>query len=58
MTSLKIHIENAILMVTDIKSCDGTIGFNAEVSAHVLRNNGGSKVSVYIHDKRNLQLRS
>ncbi|MHA1949745.1 MAG: hypothetical protein ACXAAO_03105 [Candidatus Thorarchaeota archaeon] len=54
MTNLKIHIENAILVVTEIESYDGTIGFNAEVSAHVLRNNGGSKVSVYIHDKRKL----
>jgi len=52
MANLKIPIENAILMVTDIESRDGTIGFDIEVSAHVLRNIGGTRVSVYVHDKR------
>lgn len=31
---------------------DGSIGFDAKVSAHVLRNIGGARVSVYVHDKR------
>lgn len=52
MTDLKIPIENAILKVMDIESRDGTIGFDVEVSAHVLRNIGGTKVSIYVHDKR------
>jgi thermostable 8-oxoguanine DNA glycosylase len=52
MTDLKIPIENAFLMVTDIESRDGTIGFNVKVSAHVLRNIGGTRVSIYVHDKR------
>ncbi|MFX1559312.1 MAG: hypothetical protein ACFFBL_01870 [Promethearchaeota archaeon] len=52
MANLKIPIENAILMVRDIESRDGTIGFDIAVSAHVLRNIGGIRVSVYVHDKR------
>jgi hypothetical protein len=52
MTDLKIPIENAILMVTDLASRDGTVGFDVDVSAHILRNIGGSRVSVYVHDKR------
>lgn len=52
MTNLKIPIENGILMVTDIQRRDGTVDFEVEVSAHVLRSIGGTKVSVYIHDKR------
>ena len=52
MTNLKIPIENAILIVTDIEHHDGSIGFDAKVSAHVLRNIGGTKVSIYVHDKR------
>ncbi|MHA1964911.1 MAG: hypothetical protein ACXACG_09320 [Candidatus Thorarchaeota archaeon] len=55
MANLKIPIEKATLMVTDIESRDGTIGFDIEVSAHVLRNIGGTRVSVYVHDKRDLQ---
>ncbi|MHA3964205.1 MAG: hypothetical protein AM325_011795 [Candidatus Thorarchaeota archaeon SMTZ1-45] len=55
MTSLKIPIEKAILMVTDIETRDGTIGFDVEVSAHVLRNRGGTQLSIYIHDKRGMQ---
>ena len=56
MTNLKIHIENAILMITDLASRDGTIGFDVDVSAHVLRNIGGTRVSIYVHDKRGPQL--
>ncbi len=52
MTNLSIPIENAILMVTEIERRDGTISFDVEVSAHILRNIGGAKVSVYVHDKR------
>ena len=55
MANLKIPIENAVLMVTNIESRDGTIGFDIEVSAHVLRNIGGAQVSVYVHDKRGVQ---
>ena len=55
MTNLKIPIEKAVLMVTDIERRDGTIGFDIEVSAHVLRNICGTRVSVYVHDKRGLQ---
>lgn len=58
MTSLKIPIEKAVLMVTEIERREGTIGFEIEVSAHVLRNIGGTRVSVYVHDKRGLQQRS
>ena len=54
MTNMKIPIENGILMVTDIQRHDGAIGFEVEVSAHVLRSIGGTRVSVYIHDKRGL----
>ena len=49
-----IPIENALLMVTQVESRDGTIGFELDVSAHILRNIGGTKISVYIHDKRDL----
>jgi hypothetical protein len=52
MTDLKIQIENAILMITDLASRDGTVGFNLDVSAHILRNIGGTQVSIYVHDKR------
>ncbi len=52
MTNLKIRIEKAILIVTNMEHHDGSIGFDAKVSAHVLRNIGGARVSVYIHDKR------
>ena len=55
MTNMKIPIENGILMVTGIERRDGTVGFEVEVSAHVLRSIGGTRVSVYVHDKRGLQ---
>jgi len=55
MANLKIPIEKAILMVTDIESRDGTIGFDIEVSAHVLRSIGGTRLSIYVHDKRGLR---
>ncbi|MFW9982691.1 MAG: hypothetical protein ACFFE3_12355 [Candidatus Thorarchaeota archaeon] len=55
MANLKIPIENAILMVTDIESREGNIGFDIEVSAHILRNIGGTRVSIYVHDKRSQQ---
>lgn len=55
MTNMKIPIENGILMVTDIQRRDGTVGFEVEVSAHVLRSIGGTRVSVYVHDKRGVQ---
>ncbi|MFW9962507.1 MAG: hypothetical protein ACFFCX_03025 [Candidatus Sifarchaeia archaeon] len=55
MTNKKIPIEKAVLMVTDIESRDGTINFDVEVSAHILRNRGGTQLSVYIHDKRGMQ---
>ncbi|MFW9805214.1 MAG: hypothetical protein ACFFFK_00630 [Candidatus Thorarchaeota archaeon] len=55
MANLKIPIEKATLMVTNIERWDGTIGFDIKVSAHVLRNIGGTHVSVYVHDKRGLQ---
>ncbi len=55
MTNVQIPIERAILMVTDVERRDGTIVFNIEVSAHVLRNIGGSSLSIYIHDKRGIQ---
>ena len=58
MTNLKIPIENAVLMVTGVESRDGTVGFEVEVSAHVLRSIGGTRVSIYIHDKRGLQTSS
>jgi len=58
MTNLEIPIENATLIVTDIGRCDGTVGFGVKVSAHVLRNIGGTKVSVYVHDKRCQQSKS
>ena len=54
MTNLKIPIERATLMVTEIARRDGSIGFDIEVSAHVLRSIGGTNLSVYIHDKRDL----
>ncbi len=54
MTNLEIPIDNAILMITDVESRDGPIGFHVKVSAHVLRNIGGARVSVYIHDKRGM----
>ena len=54
MTNLIIPIEKALLMVTQVESRDGTIGFELDVSAHILRNIGGTKISVYIHDKRDL----
>ncbi len=52
MTDLKIPIENAVLMITDVANRDGTVGFDLEVSAHILRNIGGTRVSIYVHDKR------
>jgi hypothetical protein len=52
MTNLIIPIENAFLMVTQVESRDGAIVFELDVSAHILRNIGGTKVSVYVHDKR------
>ena len=55
---MKIPIENAILMVTDIERRDGIIGFDIDVSAHVLRNIGGTQVSVYVHDKRGSESRA
>jgi len=55
MTNLKIPIENGALRVTGLESCDGTVGFEIAVSAHVLRSIGGTRVSIYIHDKRGLQ---
>lgn len=58
MTNMKIPIENAILMVTDIERRDGIIGFDIDVSAHVLRNIGGTQVSVYVHDKRGSESRA
>jgi hypothetical protein len=54
MTDMKIAIENAILMITNLASRDGTVGFDVDVSAHILRNVGGTRVSVYVHDKRNM----
>jgi hypothetical protein len=54
MTDMKIAIENAILMITNLASQDGTVGFDIDVSAHILRNVGGTRVSVYVHDKRNM----
>jgi hypothetical protein len=58
MTNLEIPIENGILMVTGIERRDGIVGFEVEVSAHVLRSIGGTRVSVYIHDKRSLRMSS
>ena len=54
MTNMDIPIEKGILMVTDLESRDGTVSFEINVSAHVLRSIGGTRVSVYIHDKRGL----
>ena len=56
MTNLVITIENATLMITELACRDGTIGFDIDVSAHVLRNIGGTRVSVYVHDKRGQQV--
>ncbi|MFW9788868.1 MAG: hypothetical protein ACFFE2_10335 [Candidatus Thorarchaeota archaeon] len=55
MTSRRISIERATLVVMDIEKLDGAIGFNIDVSAHVLRSIGGTNLSIYIHDKRNQQ---
>ncbi|MFW9833883.1 MAG: hypothetical protein ACFFEK_07820 [Candidatus Thorarchaeota archaeon] len=52
MANLKISIEKATLMVMNIEGRDGTIGFKIGVAAHVLRNNGGTRLSIYVHDKR------
>ena len=55
MADLKVPIANAVLMITDLASRDGTVHFDVEVSAHILRNIGGTRVSVYVHDKRMAQ---
>ncbi|MFX1367574.1 MAG: hypothetical protein ACFFAY_03135 [Promethearchaeota archaeon] len=52
MRSIEIQIKSAVLKITDIEGRDGTVTFDETVTAHILRNNGATKFSVYVHDKR------
>jgi hypothetical protein len=52
LRSHEIQIKDATLKIPNIEGRDGTVIFDETVSAHVLRNSGGTRFSVYIHDKR------
>ena len=52
MRSHEIQIKDATLKIPNVESRDGTVIFDETITAHVLRNNGGTRFSVYIHDKR------
>lgn len=52
LRSHEIQIKDATLKIPNIEGRDGTVIFDKTVTAHILRNNGGKRFSVYIHDKR------
>ncbi|MHA1924531.1 MAG: hypothetical protein ACXABV_01470 [Candidatus Thorarchaeota archaeon] len=52
MRSHEIQIKDATLKIPNVEGRDGTVIFDKTVTAHILRNNGGKRFSVYIHDKR------
>jgi hypothetical protein len=52
LRSHEIHLKDATLKITNVEGRDGTVVFEETVTAHVLRNNGGKRFSVYIYDKR------
>jgi hypothetical protein len=52
LTSHEIQLKDATLKIPNVGSRDGTVIFEDTVTAHVLRNNGGKRFSVYVYDKR------
>ena len=45
-------IKCAVLKIDNVEGRDGSVTFDETITAHILRNNGAAKFSVYIHDKR------
>lgn len=52
LRSHEIQLKDATLKIPNVESRDGTVVFGETVSAHILRNNGGKRYSVYVYDKR------
>jgi hypothetical protein len=52
LRSIEIEIKHAILKIENIEGRDGSVTFDETVTAHILRSNGATKFSVYVHDKR------
>ncbi|MHA2355285.1 MAG: hypothetical protein ACXADC_08935 [Candidatus Thorarchaeota archaeon] len=52
LRSHEIQIKDATLKIPNVEGRDGTVIFDETVAAHILRSNGGIKLSVYVHDKR------
>ncbi|MFW9913960.1 MAG: hypothetical protein ACFFEU_15885 [Candidatus Thorarchaeota archaeon] len=48
----EIQLKNATLRIQNVESRDGTVICGETVTAHILRNNGGKRFSVYVYDKR------
>ncbi|MFX1263033.1 MAG: hypothetical protein ACFFAZ_13175 [Promethearchaeota archaeon] len=52
MRSHEIQLKDATLRIQNVESRDGTVVCGETVTAHILRNNGGRRFSVYVYDKR------
>lgn len=52
MRSHEIKVKDATLKIPNVEGRDGTVIFDDTITAHILRANGGIRLSVYIHDKR------
>ena len=52
MRSHDIQLKDATIRIQNVESRDGTVFCRETVTAHILRNSGGKRLSVYIYDKR------